>query len=363
MMVTTRRTLVFFISTLLILCLCCLITWVTFLRTSIVTVDEGIKYTVPDNTSMRIVVNDLYILNIIKHPWLFNLLIKMKGAEHQLKSGEYLFPKGTTTTSLLTQITTGTGLAYHIFTIIPGWDFVQLRHALDHDENIKHTITTLNDAAVMQQLGHADVKPEGQFYPDSYFFIKGSTDIALLKRAYNLMQTKLTSAWKKRDTSVPFRSAYEALTAASLVEKEAKVEQDRPLIAGVIVNRIHKNMLLQIDPTVIYGMGTRYHGVIHHKDLLAHNPYNTYVVKGLPPTPIAIPSMDSLNAAMHPKHHNYLYFVARENGDGSHQFSATLAEHDIAVKEARAGKFPATFFNAALVRFYFLNLVMPHILH
>lgn len=321
-----------------------------FLFTSLVHDDQGFRYEVLPGATMKSVAHDLYQQNIIRHPHYFQLLVYLKGNKHELKAGEYLFPKGTTANSLLKQITTGSGLYYHEFAIIPGWSFGQLRQALAHEDNLKHDSGTLSDADLMKYMGRADLKPEGQFYPDTYYFLKGSNELVLLKRAFQRMQTKLNEAWQQREAGLPFSTAEDALNAASLVEKEAKVNKDRPLIAGVIINRIRKNMPLQIDPTVIYAAGARYTGVITRQNLLSKSPYNTYIYKGLPPTPIAFPSIDSLEAVLHPAHNNYLYFVADNVGNGEHQFSATLAEHNDAVAKAKYKKLHPDFFNEQLIR-------------
>jgi UPF0755 protein len=177
------------------------------------------------------------------------------------------------------------------------------------------------------------VAPEGEFYPETYYYTRGVADLVILKHAYDLMQSRLNQAWESRLPGLPYQDAYQALIAASLIEKEAHLNQERPIIAGVLINRLRKNMLLQIDPTVIYGMGDRYLGKIYRRDLLDDTIYNTYVHKGLPPTPIAMPSQASIDAAIHPAAHDYYYFVAK--GDGSHQFSKSLPEHHRAVQSTK----------------------------
>lgn len=338
-----------------------LLMWMVFLFKSVVHNPEGVKYTVTSGATMKSVMHDLEEADILKHPWFFNVLVDMKGVRHSLKSGEYFFPKGTTSRTLLRQITTGTGLARYEFTIIAGWNFKQVREALLRNEAVDHDTATLTDAEVMEKIGQPHVHPEGAFFPDTYFFTKGYPDAALLKRAYQLMQTKLAAAWATREPGLPYKTPIEAVTAASLVEKEAAVAKDRPLIAGVILNRLHKNMPLQLDPTVIYAAGDKFNGTIHRKELQSKNPYNTYTNKGLPPTPIAMPSMEALQATLHPDHHDYIYFVAKGNGRREHQFSKTLAEHNKAVLAARENKTHKSFFNSMLIRFYFARLVFAQI--
>ena len=182
-------------------------------------------------------------------------------------------------------------------------------------------------------MGDGAISPEGEFFPETYNYTMNVSDLVILKRAYDLMQNKLNIAWQTRSATLPYKSAYDALIAASLIEKEAYLDKERPIISGVIINRLNKNMLLQIDATVIFGLGSRYNGKIYKTDLIEDTAYNSYVHKGLPPTPIAMPGMASINAAIHPQQHDYLFYVAK--GDHSHQFSKTLIEHDAAIRAAQ----------------------------
>ena len=210
-----------------------------------------------------------------------------------------------------------------------GWTFRQIRAELAHAEALKATTAAMSDAEVMQALGAPGLSPEGRFHPDTYAYSKGSTDLALLKRAYRAMQQRLAEAWQERAADSPLKSADDALTLASIVEKETGVGADRGLVAGVFVNRLRIGMPLQTDPTVIFGLGTAFDGNLRKRDLLADTPYNTYTRAGLPPTPISIPGKAALMAAVRPESTRALYFVAR--GDGSSEFSETLAEHNRAV--------------------------------
>ena len=351
----TNKLRVVVIGTLLIVSIW-LISWVSFLYSSVVTNDQGLQYTVVEGASIKSVVNDLSALGVIKHPTYFQLFVGLKGNKHELKAGEYLFPKGTTPSSLLTQITTGTGMIYHTFTIVAGWNFKHLRDALARETNLLHTSTLMNNAEIMKRLGHPELNPEGWFYPDTYYFVKNSSDLALLKRSFQRMRRKLNDVWTQRELGLPYQTQEQVLTVASLIEKETANDFERPVIAGVIVNRLRKNMVLQIDPTVIYAMGARFNGVIYKSDLLVNSPYNTYLHKGLPPTPIAIPSMQSIAAALHPEHHQYYYFVAKNDYPGAeHQFSATLKEHNQAVFEVRHKSSNGQYFNDNLVRSYLVN--------
>lgn len=327
------------------------VSWISFLYTPLVKDEEGYKYTVELGASLKSVINDLSVRGIVRHPYYMRLLMAYRGDAPKLKAGEYLFPQGTTPASMLDQMVTGTGLVYHAFTIIPGWNFQDVRRALLGEGRLRHTLENLTDQEIMAQLGQPQLMPEGQFYPDTYYFAPGVADIILLKQAFHAMQTKLTTVWEARAVELPYKNPGEMLVAASLIEKEAYLNSERPIIASVLVNRLKKDMLLQIDPTVIYGLGPNYRGDLYKEDLLTDTPYNTYLHKGLPPTPIAMPGLDSMVAAAHPETTIYLYYVAR--GDGSHQFSETYIEHKIAVTEAN--KVIPGFFNVKLVKYYLVK--------
>lgn len=301
---------------------------VYLLMMPVVKEEHGVIYYLRPGTSHSMLIAELNQQGIVTHPFLFSLYVYPQNTP--LKTGEYLFHKGSSLRSIWHQVTSGTGLYYRAFAIIPGWSFAQIRQALAANEFLKHDVQLLDNKQVMHTLGADGLMPEGEFFPDSYYYTRGVSDLVILQRAYQLMQTHLNAAWGTRAPGLPYHTAYEALIAASLIEKEAYLNSERPVIAGVLINRLRKNMLLQIDPTVIYGMGDRYTGKIHRENLLEDNVYNTYKYKGLPPTPIAMPSLASLMAALHPDTHDYYYFVAK--GDGSHQFSKTLPEHNTAVK-------------------------------
>lgn len=353
-----RRTLVIFAG---LVCVFCFL-WINFLRTPLVTQEDGIRYTVQENATLRSVIHELYLLDIIKKPVFFRLLARGYGSSHALKSGEYLFQKGTTPDHLLDQIMTGRGMVQHEFTIVAGWSFAHLRRALLADANLKHISKSMDTNALMEALGATHPDPEGAFFPDTYFFVRGTSDLVILHEAFLRMQKKLHAAWEGRETGLPFKTPLEALTAASLIEKETGINHERPLIAGVIVNRLEKNMLLQIDPTVIYAAGTHFSGTIRRTDLLRKSPYNTYVTRGLPPGPISIPGMASILAVMHPEHHRYYYFVAKNyNLEGEHRFSGTLQEHYSAIARARRGHSRLEFFNDSLIWHYFSRQVLPGI--
>lgn len=245
-----------------------------------------------------------------------------------IKRGEYFFAPGSSLASIWLQVSKGTGFYYRSFTIVPGWTVQQLRQALLATNALHHEAVYQNDAAWSKKFGFATV-PEGLFFPETYFYTKGASDWRILSAAKQLMERTLSAFWATRTKDVPFTTPYDALIAASLIEKEAYYDDERPVIAGVLVNRLNKKMLLQFDPSVIYGLGVKYDGTLHTKDLKEKTPYNTYVNKGLPPTPIAFPGIRSIQAALHPEQHDYLYFVVE--GEKRHRFSTTLEMHNEAV--------------------------------
>lgn len=255
--------------------------------------------------------------------WRFNL------AGQALHSGEYRLKPGMSASDLLDLWRSGDVVQYNL-TLVEGWTFHQFRDLLAHQPKLEQTLAGLDDGEVMKRLGKAEASPEGRFFPDTYRYVRGMRDIDLLKQAYQRMDKILKEEWQARAVDLPYDDPYQALIMASLIEKETGVPQERAQIAGVFVRRLEKNMLLQTDPTVIYGMGARYTGKISRADLREATPYNTYVVAGLPPTPIAMPGRDAIHAALNPAEGQALYFVAR--GDGSHVFSDTLDDHNKAVQ-------------------------------
>ena len=261
-------------------------------------------------------------------PLLLYEWFRWSGRARQIRAGSYEIRAGTTPMHLLDKMVRGDE-TLAVVRLNEGWTFRQIRAELARAEALKPTIATMSDAEVMAALGAPESSPEGRFHPDTYAYSKGSTDLALLKRAYRAMARRLADAWQERDPSTPLRSPDEALTLASIVEKETGVAADRGRVAGVLVNRLRAGMPLQTDPTVIFGLGASFDGNLRKRDLLADGPYNSYTRPGLPPTPIALPGHASLLAAVRPEPTKALYFVAR--GDGSSEFSETLADHNRAV--------------------------------
>ncbi len=274
------------------------------------------------------IIDKLHAQKLNFKPFWFKVIAFQKNVVKKLKPGEYELTPGLTLPEILVMFVQGKTKQYSI-TFPEGWSFKEMLNEVDKSTNLEHTLHNIDYEALMAQFG-ADIKqPEGEFFPDTYFFEKHTSDVALLKRAYDKMQLVLQQEWQHKDGALPFKTPYEALILASIVEKETGAVNERPLIAGVFIRRLQTGMLLQTDPTVIYGMGDNYQGNIRYKDLKIATPYNTYVIRGLPPTPIAMPGRDAINAALHPDNSNALYFVAR--GDGTHQFSATLKDHNLAV--------------------------------
>lgn len=262
--------------------------------------------------------------------WGARLYSAFTDLDGRLHVGEYELAPGDSLLTLLEKIDRGEVLQRGV-TLVEGWNFREWRALLASKDGIEHTLGDLSGEQIMARLGLPDTHPEGWFAPETYFYTRGTTDLELLRRALERQRRLLDDAWLSRDDDLPYNSPYEALIMASIIEKETAVPDERGRIAGVFINRLRRGMRLQTDPTVIYGMGEAYDGNIRRSDLRRATPYNTYVISGLPPTPIAMPGRDSILAAVRPAPTEDLFFVAR--GDGSHKFSKTLAEHQRAVRE------------------------------
>lgn len=274
------------------------------------------------------VITELEHNGILDEGWYLRVYGRLTGQARQIKAGEYLIPAGITPRQLLGMLIRGKVKQYSL-TLVEGWNFGQVMDAVDSHPALAHTLTDLDNATIMARLGYPNEHPEGRFLPDTYHFPKGLSDVAFLQRAYQAMQRVLETEWDGRAPNLPLKTPYQALILASIVEKETGLASERHAIAGVFVRRLEKHMRLQTDPTVIYGMGKQYQGNIRKQDLVHDTPYNTYRHFGLPPTPIAMPGRAAIHATLHPDDSKNIYFVAR--GDGSHQFSATLEEHNQAV--------------------------------
>jgi UPF0755 protein len=285
-------------------------------------------FSIKPGSSLRSATRQMVESGVELNAWQFNLLGRLLGKAGTIKAGSYEVARGVTPLALLNKLTSGDFTLTEI-TLIEGWTFRQMRAALNAETDLTHDTSALSDAEIMARLGVAGRSPEGLFFPDTYLFGKGSSDLELLKRAYKAMDRQLGAAWQGRAPDLPYRTPYEALIMASVIEKETGQATDRALIGGVFVNRLRLGMMLQTDPSVIYGLGETFDGNLRKKDLLRDTPHNTYTRAGLPPTPIAMPGQAALQAALHPAKTPALYFVAR--GDGSSEFSRTLAEHERAV--------------------------------
>jgi UPF0755 protein len=293
-------------------------------------------FSIRPGSSLRSATRQMVESGVELNAWQFNLLGRLLGKAGTIKAGSYEVGSGITPLALLDKLTAGEVTQAEVV-FIEGWSFRQVRAALDADPAVRHDSTALGDDEIMTRLGAAGRSPEGLFFPDTYLFGKGASDLDILRRAYKSMDRQLQVAWQQRSPDLPYRNPYEALTMASVIEKETGQAADRALIGGVFVNRLRIGMMLQTDPSVIYGLGEKFDGKLRKKDLLADTPHNTYTRAGLPPTPIAMPGLASLHAALNPAKTAALYFVAR--GDGSSEFSRTLAEHERAViKYQRQGR-------------------------
>jgi len=291
---------------------------------------EGTWLEVESGMSLRRVAAQLGERGVLPYPWLLTAYARATGEATRIRAGEYQLPSGATPLSLLTRLVSGQ-VYLHQLTIVEGWRFTELLHALRSNPAI--VASTLDGAGIMTALGQPGVHPEGQFYPDTYSFAKGTTELDVLRQAHQALQTHLDAAWQSRAADTLLKSPYEALILASIIEKETGLPAERRLIAGVFHQRLRRNMRLQTDPTVIYGLGESFDGNLRRDDLERDTPYNTYTRGGLPPTPIALPGAGSLEAAVTPEISGAVYFVATGRGDGSHHFSATLEEHERAVRD------------------------------
>lgn len=307
------------------------IEWLDFLNTSLIAQNkQAIEFVVKDGDSVKTLTKELQIRGVIEKPHFFILLTRIRGDDQKIQAGEYRVEPGTTPIKLLHKLVTGEVILYP-FTIIEGWTFRKMISELETNPRLIHTLQGLSDDEIMQHIGHPGEIPEGRFFPDTYKFSARTKDVDVLRVAYNFMQSRLSKAWQERDSNVPYDCPYKALIVASIIEKEAALKEERPIISGIIARRLQKNMYLQLDPSVIYGLGKKFTGKLTTKDLRKSTPYNTYLHKGLPPTPICFPSENAIYNVLHPAPGTVLYFVAK--GDGSHIFSSTLKKHKAAVRK------------------------------
>ena len=280
-------------------------------------------------SSIRTLANQLIEKDLLENKDYFLIWGKLNRQETRLQAGEYVITPGLSLAGLLNNMVAG-NVVQHDLVLIEGYTFRQILQTIWQNSIITKQLQNLSDEEIMTALGHEGEHPEGRFYPDTYYISRGVTDIELLKRAYDEMARILQQEWQQREENLPLKSSYEALILASIVEKESAIAEERPLIAGLFINRLRKKMRLQTDPTVIYGI-ENYDGNIRFKDLRKDTPYNTYTRHGLPPTPIALAGREAIHATLHPDKTNYLYFVAFGDGSGKHVFSTNLKDHEKAV--------------------------------
>jgi UPF0755 protein len=295
----------------------------------------AVEFRVAAGSSLRAAVSQMQEAGVDLPADPFALLAKWKRSDTGLKAGSYAIKTGITPLELLAKLSRGE-VTQGELTLVEGWTWRQWRNRLDQHADLRHETAGLSEGEIIQKLGLNVPSLEGWLFPDTYLFDKQSSDLELLARSHRIMQKRLAGEWEKRIAGLPYKSPYEALIMASIVEKETGRESDRGHVAAVFVNRLRSGMLLQTDPTVIYGVGPAFDGNLRKRDLLTDTPYNTYTRAGLPPTPIAMPGTASLQAALHPVNSDVVYFVAR--GDGSSQFSRTLDEHNRAVNQYQRGR-------------------------
>ena len=300
-----------------------------FINTPLSPLDKTTTLQIALGTPLPGILHELETHGIHPGPPLYwRVLTRRMHVQGKLHAGEYSLEPGMTPRGLLNMMAKNK-VIQHQFTIVDGWTFEQLRDALTENDELRHTLAGEDDEDIMRALGSPDTPPEGWFLPETYNFVRGMSDMDILRRSHEAMQRELKRVWASRDENLPLDTPYQALILASIVEKETARADERARIAGVFVHRLELGMKLQTDPTVIYGMGSHYDGNLRRKDLETDTPFNTYTRTGLPPTPIALPGVPALVAVAHPARTDALYFVAR--GDGTHEFSKTLRAHDRAV--------------------------------
>lgn len=303
----------------------------SYLYTPLPVAASGYRIEVPAGASLVSVAQQLAADGIISVPGVLALYGQLSGQANRIKAGEYVFDTGLTAHALLAELVAGR-VRLHSFTLVEGWTVGETVAALHKSGVIRKTLRTADTRVLAEQLGLGLPSAEGQFLPETYLFPRGTTDAELLRMAHAALQKELMTVWEGRDPDLPLRSSYELLILASIIERETALAAERPLISGVFIRRLRKGMLLQTDPSVIYGLGAQFDGNLTRRHLETDTPWNTYTRPGLPPTPIAAAGADALLAAAHPAPGTALFFVASGKGDGSHRFSTTLAEHQKAVR-------------------------------
>lgn len=303
--------------------------WILYYaNTSLPLPQSPYEFTLKHGSNLRSIARQFNADGLLTEPWSFIALVRVLGRSGEIKAGNYQLDREISPLQLVQKITRG-DVSQNEIVFIEGWNFRQVRKALNEHPAVKHDSAGLSDKELMNRLGMQEEIAEGLFFPDTYYFSSGMSDLSLLKRAHQIMEQRLTEAWQERSQNLPYSTPYEALIMASIVEKETGRASERPMIAAVFINRLHIGMRLQTDPTVIYGLGEAFDGNLRKSDLTTDNAYNTYTRAGLPPSPIAMPGWASIQAALHPDATSALYFVSK--GDGTHHFSHSLDEHNQAV--------------------------------
>jgi UPF0755 protein len=301
-----------------------------------IVLDEEQTIILNKGSSTRSLAQQLIDKQLLEDKYHFLIWGKITGQETRLQAGEYRIVPGTTLAALMNDMAAG-NVVTHSITLIEGQTFRQALESIHSNTVVTKELTGLSDEEIMVKIGHPGEHPEGRFFADTYHIAHGVTDTELLIRAYDSLQQILQKEWQQRLPDLPFKKPYEALILASIVEKESAIAEERPLIAGLFVNRLRKKMRLQTDPTVIYGIED-YDGDIRFRDLRKDTPYNTYTRSGLPPTPIALVGREAIHATLHPEKTKYLYFVAYGDGSGRHEFSTNLVDHEKAVDKYQRKK-------------------------
>jgi len=297
--------------------------------------NQVVDFSISPGSSLRVASQRMADAGLGFPPWKFTMLARLLGKSAEIKAGSYEVERGATPWLLLGKLTRG-DITQDDIVFVEGRTFRQMRLLLDAHPALRHDTAGLKDREILALINASEDHAEGLFYPDTYLFAKNSSDIDILKRAYRFMRRQLAIEWQRRDPLVPYSTPYEALIMASIIEKETGRAEDRPLVSAVFSNRLRLGMMLQTDPTVIYGVGEKFDRNLRKRDLQVDTPYNTYTRSGLPPTPISMPGLASLQVTLHPPRSDKLYFVAR--GDGSSEFSRSLDDHNRAVAKYQRGK-------------------------
>ena len=321
---------VIFIVTLVSICL----DYKRFLDTPL-NINTSLIFTIDSGSSFKDLNKKLKSYHILDKPYYFEFYARYSGYAKKIQSGEYQLSPGLTPIKIINIFVSG-DVIQHSITLLEGWTIKDIKKEISSNTVLIKNLTDYSSDSLLKKIKITESNVEGLFFPDTYYFTKGASDIELLQRAYRRGKAILEKEWESRDAGLPYKNDYDALIMASIIEKETALASERAMIAGVFVRRLKNNMKLQTDPTVIYAMGIKYDGNIRKKDLRIDSPYNTYRYNGLPPTPMALAGREAIHAALHPENDDTLYFVSKK--DGSHYFSKTLYEHNKAVKKYQLNK-------------------------